>query len=198
MTLIELLLALTIMAMVMAGVSTLAFALSSVKNSTDDTSSKQAYVRFAETQLGDMIRHARLVCYASDSQVVLWTTDTNRDGRMNVSEMALIATDATRSSITLTRFTSVADPTVTLSTVGDQAGQWWLAYGAVANATVIVPACSGVTFATDAPAPASRYVSFVFILTQDKEPISYAVCGRLQGWAGYLLDSGNNIVSEDD
>jgi prepilin-type N-terminal cleavage/methylation domain-containing protein len=84
MTLIELLLALTILAMVMAGVSTLAFAMASVKNSTDDTSSKQAYIRFAETQLGDMIRQARLVCYASNSQVALWTTDTNGDGLMNV------------------------------------------------------------------------------------------------------------------
>jgi prepilin-type N-terminal cleavage/methylation domain-containing protein len=198
MTLIELLLALTILAMVLAGVSTLAFAMASVKNSTDDTSSKQAYVRFAETQLGDMIRHAKLVCYASDTQVVLWVADTNADGQMNVSEMALIATGASRNSITLTRFTSVSDPAVTLSTVGDQAGQWWLAYAATANATVIVPVCSGVTFAADAAAPATRYVSFVFTLSQDKEAISYCVSARLQAWAGYVLDSGNNIVSDDD
>jgi hypothetical protein len=112
--------------------------------------------------------------------------------------MALIATDASRSSITLSRFTAAVNPHVTLSTVGDQAGQWWLAYGATAHPTVIVPACSGATFATDAAAPASRYVSFVFSLIQDKETITYCVSGYLQAWAGYALDSGNNIVSDDD
>jgi prepilin-type N-terminal cleavage/methylation domain-containing protein len=197
MTLIELTLAVTIMAMVLAGVATIAFALTSVKSTTDDTSSKQAYVRYAQTQVADLVRDARLVCYSSDSQVVLWAADTNSDGLMNVTEMALLATNNASSAITLTHFVSTANPHVTLSTIGDQAGQWWLGYGATASTITVVPECTNATFATDVAAPASTYVSLTFSLLQDKEVISYSVCGNLRARAAYSLSS-TDIVSDDD
>jgi prepilin-type N-terminal cleavage/methylation domain-containing protein len=198
MTLIELLLAMMVTAMVMAGVATMAYALSSVRNASDETSSKQACVRFALTQLGELLRHARLVCYASDSQVLVWTADTNGDRQMNITEMACIATDTSRSSITLTRLASAANTAVPLSSAGEQASQWWLAYGGTATTTTVVQECTGVMFAADTSAPATRHVSFVFAVVQDGETIGYSVSGYLQGRTGNVLSEGNNLVSDDD
>lgn len=198
MTLIELLLSLVIVAMVLAGVSTLAFALSSVKNSTDDISIKQAYVRYAQTQLGDLMRHARLVCYASSDQVVFWTEDTNADGLMNISEMALLSTNNARSSISLTRFSAPGDPTAAISDVGDQAGQWWQGYGATSTSTAIVPSCSNATFATDAAAPNTRYVSMSFTIVQGGETLRFCVSGYLEARADHSLDSTGEIAADDD
>jgi prepilin-type N-terminal cleavage/methylation domain-containing protein len=198
MTLIELTIAMMVISLVLTGVAALAYAISSVKDASDDTSQKQAYVRFSVTQLAQMIRHARLVCYASTTEVVLWTTDTNSDGLMNVCEMACIRTDTTRSTLTLSQFTSATNPAVTLSTVGAVSTNWWLAYGATAADVTVIPQCSGATFMVDAAVPASQYVSLSYVITQNGEQVTYTVSGYLQSRAANALTASDSIASDDD
>ena len=198
MTLIELLLAMMVMFLVLTGVATLAYALSSVNNSSDDTSRKQAYLRFTMVQISELIKHSKLVCYASNSEVLLWTTDTNLDGKVNVNEVISLWTDSSKSKITLSRFTAPGSAEVPLASVGSHASQWWLAFGATVSDVGAVPECANVAFFTDAAAPAAQYVSIAFDLTQNGQTARYTISGRLCARAGNLVDTHNNIVPDDD
>jgi hypothetical protein len=198
MTLMELLLAMMVMSLVMAGVATLAFALGSVKDSSDDTSRKQAFLRFTMVQVAELIKHSKLVCYASDSEVLLWATDTNLDGKINVDEMVSLWTDGNKNKIMLTRFAAAGNAEVPLASVGSHASQWWLAFGATASDVGVVPECENVAFFTDIAAPGSQYASIAFDLAQNQQTARYTVSGRLCARAGNLVDTLNNIVPDDD
>jgi Tfp pilus assembly protein PilW len=198
MTLIELVLATTILAIVLTGVTALAFALSSARDKTGEVSRKQAHLRFAMVQIGDVIKHARLVCYSSASQAAVWTDDTNADGRMNANEMAVIRTNSDGTQVLLSRFSSVANPEVAIAAVADYSTQWWLAYGAVASEATIIPECSNARIFTDAAAPDTTYVSVLFDMTTDAQLAGYSISGQLRARTANVLDSGGNIVSDDD
>jgi prepilin-type N-terminal cleavage/methylation domain-containing protein len=198
MTLMELLLAMMVMGLVLAGVTSLAFALSSVKDSSDDTSRKQAYLRFTMVQIAELIKHSKLVCYASDSEVLLWTTDTNLDGKINTNEVVSLWTDGIKSKIIMSRFAAHSGVEVPLASVGSQASLWWQAFGATASEVEAVPECTDVSFFTDAAAPGSQYVSIAFNLTQNGQTARFTVSGKLCARSGNLLDTSNNIVADDD
>ena len=74
-TLIELLVALVVTSIIMTAVATLAYAMSSANDATDDTSRKQAQIRFATLKISDLIRHSRLVCYADGDDIAVWRAD---------------------------------------------------------------------------------------------------------------------------
>jgi prepilin-type N-terminal cleavage/methylation domain-containing protein len=198
MTLVELLMALMVTAIVLAGVATLSFALGGAKDSSDDASRKQAYLRFAMVQLAEAFKCSKLVCYSDDQQVVLWTADRNLDGKMNLSEIACLWTDTDRARIVLSRFSATGDPEIPLASAGSYASKWWLAFGGKAEDAEVLPQCAKVSFATDAAAPAAHYVSVSFDMTQNGLTAGYGISGSLRGRAGNLLDTHGNIVPDDD
>ncbi len=198
MTLIELMLATTILAMVLAGVTALAFALSSARDKTGDVSRKQAHLRFAMVQLGEAIKNSGLVCFSSDSQAVLWTLDANADGKMNIEEMATIHTNPEGTEVVLSRYLSAANPEVALSTVANHSTQWWLAYGAVVSDATVIPDCSSARILADAAAPATTYISVLFNMTLDGQTAGYSISGLLRARTANVLDAGGDIVSDDD
>ncbi len=89
-TLIELLLALVITGIIASAVATLAYAMNSAGLATDDTSRKQAQVRFATLKISDLVRQGKLVCYASADEIAVWTGDTNGDKKINIGELSYI------------------------------------------------------------------------------------------------------------
>ncbi|HSV27272.1 MAG TPA: hypothetical protein VLH60_05205 [Sedimentisphaerales bacterium] len=195
---VELILAMTVVAIVLAGVAAVAFALSSARDQTGEVSRKQAHLRHAMVQLGETIRNAKLVCHSSDSEVVLWKSDSNRDGRMNINEMASIRIVSGGTQVSLGYFAAAGNPEVEISEVTDYSGRWWQAFGATASEAVILPECSGATIFTDAAAPHTRYVSLAFSMMLDNQIASNSISGRLGGNALNLLDSNGTIVSDDD
>ena len=198
MTLIELLLAMTILAIVLTGVTALAFALSSARDKTSDFARKQAQFRFAMQQLGDVIRYSRLVCYWSDTEAAFWTCDTNADGKMNINEMAVIQVLEDGTQIVLSGFSSATNPEVPMSLVMDHSTGWWAGYGTASNDAVIIPQCSNARIYADAVMPNTRYVSILFNMTADGQTTSYTISGTLRGWTGGLLSSAGEVVSDDD
>ena len=81
-TLVELLMALVVAGIVSAAVVTLAFAVSSANDVTDNTSQTQAYVRYATLRISELIRHCKLVCCMPGGDLVIWRADDNDNGRI--------------------------------------------------------------------------------------------------------------------
>ncbi|MCH7559430.1 MAG: prepilin-type N-terminal cleavage/methylation domain-containing protein, partial [Planctomycetes bacterium] len=76
-TLVELLVALVVTGIVLAAVATLAFAMGTANDVADDSSQKQAQVRYATLRISELIRHCKLICGTPGSDVAVWRADDN-------------------------------------------------------------------------------------------------------------------------
>ena len=193
-TLVELLLALIVTGIILAAVTTLAFAVGAANDTTDGTSQKQAQVRFATLRISELIRHCRLICGTPNSEIAIWRADNNGDGQININELVYIERGASGDYLRFCEF-PLSDPSIvslsdiqTLST-----SSYSVTY------IPLVPQCSNVQFSLYPAPPYSRFVNISFDVLENKIVRQYEINTTLIGWAGNLLDAGgNNIVSDDD
>ncbi len=202
-TLVELLIALSVSGIIMTAVATLAFALSSAYNSTEDTSEKQAQVRYTTLKINDLVRHSRLVCFLGSDDIALWSADKNSNNRINISELVYIEKGSGSDHLRIYKFpVSVTDPNINLGDIGSFSSRWWSSYVSEANEPIdLIPECGKVQFSfyeNESP-PRSRFVSITFEMTEDGTVRKYEIDGAIRNWAGNLLNStGTAIVSDDD
>jgi type II secretory pathway pseudopilin PulG len=196
--LIELLLALVITGIVASAVATLAFAFNAANDATDDTSRKQAQVRFATLRISDLIRHCKLICYASEDELAVWTGDDSGDGKINTGELAYIEAGAAHDHLQLYTFSGGAE--ISRDLVGALATNWWSAYGSLNQPTRLIPQCSNVTFYLDDAdlPPNSKIVSVAFNVVENRISSKYQINAALRARAANLLDASGNIVPDDD
>lgn len=211
-TLVELLIALSVSGIILTAVATLAFALSSAHDSTEDTSEKQAQLRYTTLKLSDMIRQCRLVCGNPGDDIVIWKADDNPDdpnnGKIDISELVYIEAGNDRDYIEILELSDsfnwinnwfiniLPNPISYLQT------SWfkeWVRSYCNESEVVLIPECSNVQFRFDESPPQSRFVSITFELTEDGTVRQYEIDCALRGWAGNLLNStGTAIINDDD
>jgi prepilin-type N-terminal cleavage/methylation domain-containing protein len=203
-TLIELLVAMLVTSIVMTAVATLAFAVGSANKTTDDTSVKQAQIRFATMRISELIRHSKLICYATNEELLIWraddTLDTDgRENTINVGELVYIETGA--NAIRLLEFTDVP---VWLQTTPFTLAQlsglkaWFMSY-CTERYSVLVPECSNVQFGfIPALPPRSKFATVSFDVAENGVEHPYQINAALLGWAGNLLDDSDEIVEFGD
>jgi len=177
-TLVELLMALVVTSIVLAAVATLAYALGTANETSDDTGQKQAQVRYATVRISELIRYSKLVYAASESEIVLWL-DRDRDEELDITDELVVITRVILEGgdMQLCEFNSAPEP------------------------VVLIPRCRNVQFRFDEPAlPATKrkFVSISFELVENGVVHQYQMSAALRGWAGHLLDGSGNIVSGDD
>ena len=200
-TLVELLVAVVITSIVMSAVATLAFAIGSANKATDNTSERQAQIRFATMRISELIRHSKLICYVNSQELVVWRADDVPGGenQINAGELVYIETDGNR--IRLMDFSSVpgALETVSLSPAHLEGLKASLMSDCTERYAVLVPECSNIDvgFLPELP-PRSRFVTISFDVTENNVVRRYQTNATLRGWAGNLLDVNNEIVSDDD
>ena len=201
-TLVELLVAMIVTSIVLTAVVTLAYALDTVNDATDETSKKQAQIRFAALRVSELIRHCKLVCYASADELAVWRADDDNDGQISISELVYIECGSARDHLRFCEFPSSNNTAINLSSIGSFATNWWSTYSTEANYTGMIPECSNVQFGFDVfpalPALASRLVSISYDVVENGIVRQCQINAKLRGWAGNLLDSSGNIVSDDD
>jgi prepilin-type N-terminal cleavage/methylation domain-containing protein len=193
-TLVELLLALIVTGIILTAVTTLAFAVGVANDTTDDTTQKQAQVRYATLRISDLIRHCKLICGTPNSELAVWQADNNADGKININELVYIERGMSRDYLRLCEFPSSDTSEVKLSDIGTlSTSSYSVTY------IMLVPECSNVEFSLDAAPPYSRFVSISFDVLENEIDRQYQINAALSGWAGNLLDAGgNNIVGDDD
>ena len=198
-TLAELLVALMVTSIILAAVATLAFAMGSVKDSTDDTSLKEAQLRYATLRLNDLIRNCKLICAAAGDDVAIWRADDDNNGKINASELVYIEADTGRNYIKLLEFTSSDE--IELSNIQNGSTKQTLLASGNYRRISLVPACSNVQFSFDSTPPLSKFMSISFNIVENNASRQCQTSGNLRGWAGNLLDNitiPSAIVSDDD
>lgn len=193
-TLVELLVALIVTGIVLAAVATLAFAMGAANDQTNDTSQKQAQIRYATLRISELIRHCKLICGTPGNDLAVWRADDNNDGQININELVYIERGTGRDCLRLCEFPSSDTSLVSLGDIATlSTSDYSVTY------VPLVPQCSNVEFSFDVVPPNSRFVSIAFYVLENDIVRQYQISAALRGWAGNLLDgSGNNIVSDDD
>jgi len=175
-TLVELLIALMVTSIILTAVATLAYAMGAANDATDDTSRKQAQVRFATLRISELIRHCKLIYDAPANSIVLWKADTNGDDKVDLNELVYIEAGQGRDYVQLRE----ADN----------------------SPVVLIPQCSNVQFQFDEPLLPlwqRKSVSISFNLSENDVVHQYQINAALRGWAGYLLnEAGDELVDSDD
>ena len=197
--LIELIIAMIVTSIVATAVVTLAYALDTANDVTDDTSKKQAHIRFAAIRISELIRYSRLVCYAGSDDLAVWRADDDNDSQISISELVYIECGSAQTYLRLCEFSSSDKTAINISSIGAFASNWWSTYGADVNYTNLIPQCSNVTFGfLPALPPQSEFVTISFNFVENGIARQYQINAILRGRAGNLLDEGGNIVSDDD
>lgn len=201
-TLAELLVALMVTAIVLAAVGSLAYAMSSANDSSDDTSLTQAQVRSATMRITDLIRNAKLVCGTPTNAIVIWRADADSNKKINSDELVYIQSDAARDKIQLIQYNRPAsyNTTFTLAEIQSGAAKSALDSACVKTTVELIPQCSGVVFAVDNAAipQKSKLASVKFTITENDSTHTYEICAAVMGPSFNLLNSSNVIVGGDD
>ena len=207
-TLVELLVALMVTSIILAAVATLAYALGSVKDGSDDTAQKQAQVRYATLRISELIRQCKLVCKTpdADNDLAVWRADDNGDGKINAGELVYIERGTGKNYIRLLEFTAPSGFVgnffnTTPLTITDIKYGWpkiWLTQTAHKKYTTLIPVCSNVEFRFDTAPPQTRLACISFDLPENGIICNYQINAGIRGWAGNLLNESGNIVNDDD
>ena len=193
-TLIELLLALIVTGILLAAVTTLAFAVGAANDTTDDKSRKQSQVRYATLRIAELIGHCKLICATPNNEIAVWRADSNNDGQININELVYIEKGAGNDYLRFCEFPVSDDSIVNLSDIQTlSTSSYSVTY------VPLIPQCVNVQFSFDVLPPYTRFVSISFDVLENGIVRQYQINTSLRGWAGNLLDAGgNNIASDDD
>ena len=201
-TLIEMLIALILSSLILTVVATLAFAMTTAIDSNDDTAKKQAIVRYTTLKISELIRQCKLVCGTSGSDLAIWKSDDDSDGRIDIAELVYIETGSKADYIQLLDFpirpawldSIDINPNITKS-------PWfkvWLKLWCQERYIILVEQCSNAQFMLDVASPETEFVSISFALVENGVSHQYQISASLRNRAGHLLNSNGNIVSDDD
>lgn len=89
-TLVELLVAMSVTAIVLGAAAGITFAWSSANSNGDKDFSSMAKVRYINLKISELIRNSKLVCSYNNGNIILWHTDKNNDNKINANELVIL------------------------------------------------------------------------------------------------------------
>jgi len=152
-TLCELIIALSVTAVIMSAAVTLVYALSSATRSSDELMRNDTVLRSSTLRISEMIRHSNLVRTTIRGGVVIWT-DGNTDGKIDSVEIDYIEPSTDGSSIQMLKY----------PTTGQNLPLFWIRWF-VASRTLhatLIPDCSNITFTVN-----DSLITISFDINQD-------------------------------
>ena len=172
-TLVELLVALMVTAIILTAVTSLTYALGSAHKYTKQLSRKQSFLRYTTLQVVEQVRYSNLAVSSALGGVALWKDD-NADGIITGSEVSYIEPDATDTKLQLLVYPFSAD---VLTTADMQTGT-----DRALSATMI-SGCSNIVFTLIAP----KQVNVAFDLTENEVTQSYNISAVLRSSDEHLI-----------
>ena len=151
-TLVELLVALTVTAVILSAVATLAHATGSAAEITDQIGREQAHLRHIQVRVGDLVRRANQIIETQSWGFRLWH-DANLDGLVDDAETTWVRSDAGQSVL-----------------IGDL------------STNEIYERCQNVTFDYDTAAPDTRFVIIQFDMTESGQTQRHSIHAHLRVW----------------
>ncbi len=200
-TLMELLLSLMILGIVLAAVSSFAFAMGSANKRSTDNSGQQAQLRYATIRVGELVRNCKLVTSIDSTGFHLWLADSDSDRQIDSEEVVKVEINTTNRQLCLITFSPQPQPaSIPMEVASFLSGVTGglLKSNCSPVYTTLMRNCYNVQFQSDLSAPNSRRVTILFDLPEANTLRKYQINSSLHSWAGHLLDSSGNLVTLDD
>ncbi len=200
-TFVELMVAMAVTGIIFSAIASLAFAMGKANDAADDTVSKQGQLRYTTLRINELIKHCKLVCRSSSTELAIWRADENGDGLINLNELIYIETGQDGSYLRLLEFSKAGgsgDAAIDISNIRSGMTKNGLLSSAIAEYTVLIPQCTKAVFAVDEAAPWTRSVYISFGQTENGIDRSYEIQASLRCNGQYLLDDYGNFASSDD
>lgn len=195
-TLAELLLALSVTAVILSAAAALAFAMGSAESATNKMGEKQARIRYSTMRIRELARNSGLVFTYSDTGVVFWTGDANGDGEINGNEVAWLSTNAGSGKGTVLTITEFPDDTSVVERRNLQfsSGISSLLMGNDEEVTTLFEDCTSVTISLS-----NNITTVNVILVEDDQIKEFQISAAIRASSKYLLSSAySNLVEGDD
>jgi type II secretory pathway pseudopilin PulG len=192
-TLAELLMVIT--SIILGAVATLAYAMGVANDAGNDTTYKQAQVRYATLRISELIRNSRLIFDETTEGLGIWRADNNGNGQVDANEVVFLSKGSGGNCLRFIEFSGASPPGLSdLKTVMPYL------FSAVPNRTYtnLIPQCSNVQFVTDVSPPRTKSVSVFFDLQEGGITHRYQISATLRAWAGHLLNQAGLLISGDD
>jgi hypothetical protein len=198
-TVAELLVAMVVTSVVLLAVTTLAFAMGSASRAAEDVEAAQAEIRAATVRLMDLIHDGRMICAAQGDDVVVWKSDDNADGLINLNELVYLERDTVHGTLRMCQFSDPANPVVAFSSLSLAATKATLKAGYASTDVILIRSCSGIQFACDQAPPLARRLVISFDQAEDQTTHHYQIDAAVLGSAACLLNAGGtDLVTDDD
>lgn len=183
-TSVELLVALMVCAVVFSAVASLAYALNSASESTEDIGARQMTLRCATVRVSELVKRSVMAFTTPDNGIALWLGDGNDDGLINGSELVFIEKDTDGKSILLLDFPGQNMP-LTIENIQNGAGKTDLVAATDERYINILSQCSNIQLTLD---PSGIFVNILFDLTEAGVTSFYQISSTLRCSAHHLLD----------
>jgi prepilin-type N-terminal cleavage/methylation domain-containing protein len=208
-TLIEVLVAMTVMSIILAAVATLASAMSNADRETSNMGIQQAQIRYTTMRLTELIRNASLIVPVNDPRVgfCVWT-DTDQDGRADGTELVYVEIDialASAEELALadgTQYKTTGQSgiemleflteglTFTISEIEDATARSTGTF----RSTSVIPECYNAEVFIDND---RKFISMKFTVNENGRDIQYQMSGTRRCSAGHVLDSSGELIYPD-
>lgn len=190
MTLVELVLGMSVLALVGLAVLSLATATTNAAaHSRERTDTIQAS-QIGMHRLEGLFRRAKLVPSADATRVVVWASDATDVGRINVSEVLVLEYAAGAGTLTQHRAkVGAQDPAVELSQLLNPAAVLpWLSSGRQVETAVLLDGLTSCTIQPDAAPPLTGGVNIRFDRGQGETALRLACGARLRASAAAYVE----------
>ncbi len=208
-TVVELLVALAITGIILSAVATLAFAMSSASDASNDNSQQQGLVRYATVRIGELLRYSKLICHVTEEDIVIWRADNDSaNGKIDVQELVYIEKGPDGDYLRFTEFencppalqTFFNSRTNPIQILQDNHLSWknLFASGCDEQQTLLLSDIENVIYTLDQQPPHTRNVLIQFDLIENNTNRTYQISVSLRGWAQNCLDGDGELVGDDD
>ena len=208
-TLIEVLVATTVMMVILAAVATLASAMSNADRETKNMSEQQAQIRYTTMRIAELVRNANLIVPVNDPKVgfCVWT-DSDEDGRADGTELVYIEINIDLASATEqaladgTKYETTGQGaieisefltdgvTFTISEIEDATAR----VSGTFRATSVIPECSNVEVFVDND---RKFASLKFTVNENGRDIQYQISKARRCSVEHVLDSSGELIYPD-
>jgi hypothetical protein len=203
----------TVMAIILAAVATLASAMSNADRETKNMSEQQAQIRYTTMRITELIRNASLIVSVTDPRIgfCIWT-DSDEDGRADGTELVYIEIDIAlnlaesmdlgtgrslrsngQSAIEILEFLTQGD-TFTISEIEDATARGGCLGNGTSRFTTVIPECSDAEVFVDKN---RKFASLKFTVNENGRDIQYQISGTRRCSVEYALDSGGELIFPD-
>ncbi len=100
--------AMVITSIILGAVATLAYAVWVANDTGNDTTYKQAQVRFAMLRISELIRNCRLVFDETSEGLAVWRADDNGNGQIDVNEVIFLGLCSSGDCLRFIEFSGVS------------------------------------------------------------------------------------------